>query len=102
MEKALELIGALDHDKTFRLFFFLARRNQYTNVGKLFLFLKLIHVDSHGLLVDSHGSHVDSHDSLARWLAYSTHSVGSMGKEFNLRHNMQFYCLKCLSMHGKG
>ena len=40
LEKALELIGALDHDKTFRLcFFFLARRNQYTNVGKLFLFL---------------------------------------------------------------
>ena len=51
--------------------FFLARRNQYTNVGKLFLFLKLIHVDSHGLFVDSHGSHVDSHDSLARWLAGS-------------------------------
>ena len=35
LEKALELIGALDHDKTFRLcVFFLARRNQY-NVGKL-------------------------------------------------------------------
>ena len=60
---------------------------------------KLFYADSHGSLVDSHGSHVDS---LARWLAYSTHSVGSMGKEFNLRHNMQFYCLKCLSMHGKG
>ena len=26
--------------------------------------------------------------------------VGSMGKEFNLRHNMQFYCLKCFSVHG--
>ena len=40
LEKALELIGALDHDKTFRLcvcvcvFFFFARRNQY-NVEKL-------------------------------------------------------------------
>ena len=35
LEKALELIGALDHGKTFRLcFFFLARRNQY-NAGKL-------------------------------------------------------------------
>ena len=45
LEKALELIGALDHDKTFRFcFFFLARRNQYTNVGKMFLFLKLIHI----------------------------------------------------------
>ena len=38
-------------------------------------------VDSHGSLVDSHGSHgshVDSHDSLARWLAYYTHSVKTM------------------------
>ena len=34
LEKALELIGALDHGKTFRLCFFLARRNQY-NAGKL-------------------------------------------------------------------
>ena len=37
LEKALEFIGALDHDKTFRLcvgVFFLARRNQY-NVEKL-------------------------------------------------------------------
>ena len=32
LEKALELIGALDHDKTFRLC--VARRNQY-NVEKL-------------------------------------------------------------------
>ena len=31
---------------------------------------------------------------MTRWLAYSTHSVGSMGKEFNLRHNMQFYCFQ--------
>ena len=45
LEKALELIGALGHDKTFR--FFLARRNQYANVGKMFLFLKLIHVNLH-------------------------------------------------------
>ena len=40
LEKALELIGPLDHDKTFRVcvcvcvLFFLARRNQY-NVEKL-------------------------------------------------------------------
>ena len=36
---------------------------------------KLFYADSH----DSHGSHVDSHvdshDSLARWLAYYTHSI---------------------------
>ena len=28
---------------------------------------------------DSHGSHVDSHDSLARWLAYHTHSDSAAG-----------------------
>ena len=44
IEKALELIGAVDHGKTFRLSFVLARRNQYANVGKLFLFLNLIHI----------------------------------------------------------
>ena len=39
-----KLIGALDHDKPFRLCFFWREENQHTNVGKLFLFLKLIHV----------------------------------------------------------
>ena len=39
IRKALELIGALDHDKTFC--FFLASRNQNTNVGKMVLFFKV-------------------------------------------------------------
>ena len=42
------------------------------------ILLNLFYADSHGSLVDSHGLHVDSHgshvDSLARWLAYYTHS----------------------------
>ena len=49
LEKALELIGALDHDKTFRLcvcvcvFFWREEINIMWKSCKVFLFLKLIH-----------------------------------------------------------
>ena len=42
-EKALELIGALDHDQTFRLCFF-GREEININGRKLFLLLKVTHI----------------------------------------------------------
>ena len=59
---------------------------------------KLFYADSHGSLVDSHGSHVDSHDSLARWLAYSTHStlLGVVVSVPRCAHTLAFDRIKTL------